>query len=678
MLNSNQYINVFIAYAREDEKLMDALQKQLAILENNQLIKIWFDRKIDPGKNWNKEIQKQLNNADIILLLMSPDFIASRYAYKEMEKASKMNENGSAEVFPVILRYCGWERTPVGELQALPENGEPVTSRKSWHTIDIPLKTVFDAVDITAQTIVAQCIAAGEWIMENIQHLDSKILSAAFNRQADIHFSDKNWKDALEKYKLAEKFLKTNSGAKSNVIKRQKLCIDEIAYSESISLSEGYIKSEDYSDAMIYIQKALEWKPDDSIALQLKNQIEEEEGKKSQIKQLEKFQKCVFQAREYFKKKNWQEAEDFYKKAAFLCEKDFEPNPQELEIEIQQFQNEKEWEQAKNTAEKYELNKQYRKALFYYKKALRLKYFDNLKEKVEDCEIELKKVRKENIKNLLIAFGFLSVSCFLYVCYHNYYEKNLYHNMIIINGGTFQMGCRERQYNCREDETPLHKVEVNDFYLDIKEVTIKEFEEFVIAKAYKTDAEKEGWSYVWTEDGYEKKEGVNWRNDVNGKLLSQREYSYPVIHVSWKDADAYARWKSKRLPTEAEWEYAAKGGRQSKNFKYAGSNDLHSVAWYTKNSNGQTHPVGLKKANELELYDMSGNVSEWCSDWYDEGYYTQGKKKNPYGPNEGVYKVLRGGSWLSNRSYCSFNRNKTEPNNRFSVVGFRCAKNVKK
>ncbi|MFH0992112.1 MAG: SUMF1/EgtB/PvdO family nonheme iron enzyme [bacterium] len=215
-------------------------------------------------------------------------------------------------------------------------------------------------------------------------------------------------------------------------------------------------------------------------------------------------------------------------------------------------------------------------------------------------------------------------------------------DMVYVDGGTFTMGS-----NDYDDEKPPHQVTVRNFYIDKYEVTVAKFKQFVDATGYKTDAENGDGSYKWTGSTYEKKAGVDWRCDEQGNRRSESQYNHPVIHVSWNDANAYARWAGKRLPTEAEWEFAARGGTKSRGFKYAGSDDENSVAWNTSNSGGKVHPVGDKYPNELGIYDMSGNVWEWCADWYDATYYSNSPEMNPTGPTSGTLRVLRGGSWGS-------------------------------
>jgi formylglycine-generating enzyme required for sulfatase activity len=153
-----------------------------------------------------------------------------------------------------------------------------------------------------------------------------------------------------------------------------------------------------------------------------------------------------------------------------------------------------------------------------------------------------------------------------------------------------------------------------------------------------------------------------------------------VEKVSWNDCQEFIRklnaltGKRFRLPTEAEWEFAARGGNRSNNYKYSGSNDQGNVAWYSGNSSRETHPVGQKSPNELGLYDMSGNVYEWCQDWYDSSYYGKSPSTNPVNNTSASYRVIRGGSWSNDAGGCRVsNRDGYAPDPRGFVLGLRLA-----
>jgi sulfatase modifying factor 1 len=249
--------------------------------------------------------------------------------------------------------------------------------------------------------------------------------------------------------------------------------------------------------------------------------------------------------------------------------------------------------------------------------------------------------------------------------------------MIWVEGGTFKMGSNAGG----EDEKPLHEVTLNGFYMGKYEVTRGQFRKFVEATNYQTEAENDGGAWIWSseEKKWVNKEGLNWKKDAKGNDCYKNKENHPVIFVSHKDAIAYVNWlkstanKKYRLPTEAEWEYAAKGGNKNSLYKYAGSDNIDEVAWYG-NANDETHPVGTKKANALGIFDMTGNVNECCSDWYDKNHYQYSMKNNPEGGLTGDYRVLRGGSFGDNSNNCRpANRNYYGPYVRVSSLGFRLA-----
>ncbi len=221
-------------------------------------------------------------------------------------------------------------------------------------------------------------------------------------------------------------------------------------------------------------------------------------------------------------------------------------------------------------------------------------------------------------------------------------ERKKKGEMILVQGGSFNMGSNEYP-----DESPIHLVKINNFLIDKFPVTVKQYREF--CKATKRSLPKAP-HWGWYED-------------------------HPIVNVTWKDATEYADWCGKRLPTEAEWEYAARGGNKSSNFKYSGSDNINEVAWYLGNSGGHTNPVGSKLPNELGIYDLSGNVKEWCSDWYSSYHNSSIKKTND--SSVGSFKILRGGSWNLNESGCRNTlRNSYDPELCDDHFGFRCVKDI--
>jgi formylglycine-generating enzyme required for sulfatase activity len=263
--------------------------------------------------------------------------------------------------------------------------------------------------------------------------------------------------------------------------------------------------------------------------------------------------------------------------------------------------------------------------------------------------------------------------------------------MVLIKGGAFLMGAAgEMPY-----EGPVHEVTVKSFWMDEHEVTVAQFARFVEATSYQTEAERFGWSGVFSlkSQAWEKVENATWRSPEgpDGPLPAPDE---PVTQVSWNDAVAYARWAGKRLPTEAEWEYAARGGLVQQ--RYAWGNELRPggkpvANWWqghfpSRNTAEDGYvgraPVKRFPPNGYGLYDMAGNVWEWCADWYDDEYYAKSPRDNPMGPTGGTERVLRGGSWLCSENFCSnyrvSGRSHATPDSGLNNLGFRCVRDLEK
>lgn len=245
--------------------------------------------------------------------------------------------------------------------------------------------------------------------------------------------------------------------------------------------------------------------------------------------------------------------------------------------------------------------------------------------------------------------------------------------MVLVEQGYF--GKQRNTLDC--DTLQQYSILINSFYIGKYELTFKQFEAFVEETGYITEAEQIG--SVFTErNNWEKMKGVNWRCNKKGELRKEDEKNHPVTFVSWNDAVAYCKWLSRitnklyRLPTEMEWEFAARGGVKSvhrtRQNRFAGSDEIDYVAWYASNSRGGTHPVGTKIANEIGVYDMSGNVWEWCLGWYD----IKDKTESNCPLEDGIYRLLKGGCWCYGPEACQTAlRFGNQPIYGYSFMGFR-------
>lgn len=279
-------------------------------------------------------------------------------------------------------------------------------------------------------------------------------------------------------------------------------------------------------------------------------------------------------------------------------------------------------------------------------------------------------------------------------------------DMISLPGGKFLMGTDYPNGFAGDGEGPVREVALSPFWMDRFPITNARFKKFIEETGYRTEAEVFGWSFVfWAHISREhfreqvedtvaeapwwcKVRGARWdRPEGPGTDINDRA-NYPAVHVSWNDCAAYARWAGKRLPTEAEWEYAARGGLEQKLYPWGdklrpGGEHLCNI-WqgeFPKLDTGEdgyagTCPVDAFPPNGYGLYSMTGNTWEWCADWFDAEFHRTAGRDNPQGPPSGMARVIKGGSFLCHKSYCNryrvAARTSNTPDSSLAHTGFRC------
>jgi formylglycine-generating enzyme required for sulfatase activity len=281
--------------------------------------------------------------------------------------------------------------------------------------------------------------------------------------------------------------------------------------------------------------------------------------------------------------------------------------------------------------------------------------------------------------------------------------------MVYLPGGEFLMGTNSHESYPADGEGPVRKVSLSPFWMDVTAVSNAQFERFVEATDYVTEAERFGWSFVfagflpndfpptrgvaqtpWWRQVY----GAEWRHPEGPRSTIESRLDHPVVHISWNDGQAYALWAGKRLPTEAEWEYAARGGLEQQRYPWGdqltpgGKHRMNvwqgtfpSINTAEDGFRG-TAPVDAYEPNGFGLFNMTGNVWEWCADWFSATYPAEARSKklrdNPTGPTIGERRLMRGGSYLCHRSYCFryrvAARSANTPDSSTGNLGLRCVR----
>jgi formylglycine-generating enzyme required for sulfatase activity len=282
-------------------------------------------------------------------------------------------------------------------------------------------------------------------------------------------------------------------------------------------------------------------------------------------------------------------------------------------------------------------------------------------------------------------------------------------DMILLPGGSFLMGSESADTFPNDGEGPVRQVTVDSFWMDRYAVRNRDFMKFVQETQYVTEAERIGWSFVFAGDlpedssssGTQAVHGTEWWRVIEGATWLHPEgpgsnlanrTDHPVVQVSWNDAAAYAAWAGKRLPTEAEWEFAARGGLEQQ--AYPWGNELTPDGKHLCNiwqgvfpgSNtaedgyASTCPVDAFPPNGYGLFGISGNTWEWIADWFHPTYHQLATRQNPIGPPQGTSRMLKGGSYLCHRSYCNryrvAARSSNTPDSATTNIGFRCVRDI--
>lgn len=278
--------------------------------------------------------------------------------------------------------------------------------------------------------------------------------------------------------------------------------------------------------------------------------------------------------------------------------------------------------------------------------------------------------------------------------------------MVKLDGGTFLMGTDYANGFPKDGEGPVREVTVDPFFVDSHPITNQQFREFLEATRYQTEAQRFGWSFVFKGQlppqlvdatvaslhWWCKVNATDWQHPEGPDSGIDSRADYPVVHVTWNDAAAYCNWAGKRLPTEAEWEYAARGGLEQKLYPWGdeltpGGRHLCNI-WQgqfpdvdlAEDGYSAVAPASAFDPNGYGLFTITGNAWEWCGDWFHHNYHATSTRSNPVGPIEGTARVLKGGSYLCHQSYCNryrvAARTSNTPDSSTGNISFRCVRDI--
>ena len=692
----NENIKIFIAYSREDQHILNRLRTNLKVLERTQNIQVWYDGEIEVGSDWQKQIKTNLYSADIILLLVSENFIASDYCYDtEMTEALSLHDQNKVRTVPVIAKECLWQRMPFARLQALPEDGKAITA-KDWDTPNRPYLQIVTQLENIVKDIRAKRHQSVKAVQQNKQRNAQKEKFNTLLQKGKHHFQHAEWQKASTQFQQAIGMYEASFGTQlEDLQKHIQDCNREMGYDAAFREANMSYAKADYKTTISHIETALQLKKTPEAKQLLADAKNHQKlNRQNQIDGLKKnkflrfgIPALLLALLTFWGISSWTGNGDDVNGNLESSSQDSTTNPtavlredtsvkKPIKIEEEKTPKEetlpapsfaevaqKKYQQLIEEGDRYLRRSDYQNAKDKYQAAQKTaKGFSfstrDAKDGIKKCEDELEEIRQKKDASLIQKRNEAARKKKEEAKPKPKPSKpklpqviiDFENNMKKIPSGTFTMGCKEgRDKDCGGDEKPAHSVSVSSFYMNKYEVT------------------QEVWRAVMGSDPPELKfKGCD---------------KCPVERVSWNDSQEFLKKLNKmtgrkyRLPTEAEWEYAARGGQD---YQYAGSNTLKDVAWYSDNSGKKTHPVGQLSPNGYGLYDMSGNVYEWCEDYYHKTYDgapTNGSAWNTGGDKK--HRVLRGGSWYGNyfNSNCrTAYRYRNNPTDRNDGNGLRCAR----
>ena len=637
---------IFIAYARKDEALLNELRTHLAPLKRSGRATIWYDGKIEPGVVWEQAIKKHLHSADIILMLVSASAIASDYFYdQEMKDALQRHHEGTARLVPLILRPCAWNATPLAELQALPKDAKAVTS---WPDRDAAysdaVRSLWDMIHQLEEEQKKAAAAKAEALLQQ-QTAEQRQLEEQQPKEEAARRPEQQVAEAKRQQKMAEEKKRQAQAAKAQRALRRKEQTNQLAtiakrpyvWGTALLLLAAFGVFKLFSGGgqpgdKVNQQEAVAIVNQDSITLQeLIQTAQTSYNDQNYTTSKQEFQKAL----------NFAEANNLNTAKAKIGVTASEKALQVIIDEQSKQEKENNYKNWKEKGDKAYRKGNYDSAKDFYETAASYQNDKTLQPLIKKCEDKIAEKKKPKPEKKVtpppIDSGEKKQSTII---------AQLDRNMVTIPSGSFTMGCTSEQgSDCADDEKPTRQVQIKGFKMGKYEVTQAE------------------WRAVMGSDPSE--------------LYFKGCDQCPVERVSWDDIQDFIKklnqktGKRYRLPSEAEWEYAARGGQ---NYKYAGSNDIGTVAWYDENSNKKTHPVGTKKGNGYGLYDMSGNVWEWCQDKWHDSYKDAPPDSRAWESGSSSGRVLRGGGWYAYARGCRVsNRNRSSPDLHFNFLGFRLA-----